>query len=431
MCARPPSCPPPSARAPAPLLRCSGSCWAHAATSSLADRQNIIRKVRMPAPVLGPQRAPRSAHAHAAPLRRPSHPALCPACAQGAWPSASLSVQNAVDCSGAGACTGGRAHGRLPACEATYASTQAHAHTSTRLTHAGGDHKLVYAYGERKGIPPDTCSTYMAADQKVRAGARCAHPPTHTHAHTPHTCAHTTHTHTPSRSATTASSASRAGPRTGAPMAGARPCMTTSAWWWRSTAASRRVGARRDACARDVCVCAPSMATGPGCSLHAQKQQKVRPSATLLALPAQGADAMKAEIYARGPISCTIFATEGMDAYKGGCAAGWLARHILLQCSTPPAPLVLRCIGWCGSPVLARHACCVRRHPAVRSLARVRAMPRPASSPLPVSHVPACAEAPGRHASCACAPPPARARCMRHACTARAARRRRRVRRAR
>jgi cathepsin X len=58
------------------------------------------------------------------------------------WPSALLSVQNVIDCGDAGSCN-------------------------------GGDDKFVYMYAAKKGIPVDTCNTFVAMNQKVGGLLSC------------------------------------------------------------------------------------------------------------------------------------------------------------------------------------------------------------------------------------------------------------------
>jgi len=129
------------------LTLCSGSCWAMGATSALADRANIQKG--------------------------------------GAWPSTYLSVQNVIDCGGAGSCQGGEPHilslalscphqgsnkrhrlcpvGLLPCI--SYSSFVLY---DNLLVCTGWDSR-VYQYAAREGIPDETCNNYIAVNQACNA----------------------------------------------------------------------------------------------------------------------------------------------------------------------------------------------------------------------------------------------------------------------
>jgi len=153
-----------------------GSCWAHGSTSALADRINIGRK--------------------------------------GKWPNALLSVQNVINCGGAGSCHGGWDTG-------------------------------VYEYARKQGIPDETCNNYQAIDQKCTDMTAC------------YTC-------------------------------------------------------------------------NPGGECVPVKNYRKWKISQYGA--ASGADQIKAEIYARGPVSCTVHADDALENYTGGIfkeKAGTMPNHIV------------------------------------------------------------------------------------------------------
>ena len=110
----------------------------------------------------------------------------------GKWPSTYLSVQNVIDCGGAGSCHGGEWSSAVKHCvtetavelsiamswgikvppatvvvdsKATEVSAQL---SKSPLGHAGWDSR-VYEYAAREGIPDETCNNYIAADQACNA----------------------------------------------------------------------------------------------------------------------------------------------------------------------------------------------------------------------------------------------------------------------